>query len=205
MNLHEMNINGCRLPLTICGGNTQLHVGRLAVRAQINREGCLELGIRWNHTSLPIRFLQVSVQFSLLQNTYPSDSECQDFHSSDLENIRTSQFFFLAGEGCVRPIPRPLHITTNSSWIRHGAVETCGTICSSALLSTDLSSVPKPLFRKALNIYSILGTSLCNSTLLLWWSFTVLSSDYFSKLFISAPSPSSHKRASYTLAGLPLT
>lgn len=72
MNLHKINVNGYRLPLTICGGNTQLYMGRLAVRAQINREGRLELSICWNHTSLPISFLQLSVQFSLLQNTHPS-------------------------------------------------------------------------------------------------------------------------------------
>lgn len=101
-----MNVNGCRLPLTICGGNTQLHMGRLAVRAQINREGRLELGICWNRTSLPISFLQLSVQFSLLQNTYPSVSEFQDFHSNHLENIRISQFSFLAGDGCIIAIPR---------------------------------------------------------------------------------------------------
>lgn len=115
MNLHEINVNGCRLPLTVCGGNTQLHMGRLAVRAQINREGCLELGICGNHTSLPISFLQLSLQFSLLQNTYLSVSEFHDFHSSNLENICVSQFSFLAGEGCITAIPR--HFT----WLQTAA------------------------------------------------------------------------------------
>lgn len=68
---------------------------------------------------------------------------------------------------------KPLHIAMKSGRIRHGAADTCATICSSALLSTELSFVSKLLFRKALNIYSILSTSLYNSTLLLWWSFIV--------------------------------
>lgn len=72
MNLHEMLVHGCRLPLTIRGGNAQLHMGTLAVRAQINREGCLEVGVCWNHTSLPINRLLLSICFSLLENTQPS-------------------------------------------------------------------------------------------------------------------------------------
>lgn len=204
-----MNVNGCRLPLTICGGNTQLHVGRLAVRAQINWEGCLELGICWNHTSLPISFLQLSIQFSLLQNTYPSVPEFQDFHSSNLENV-CIKFFF----SCRRlhySNSQTLHVAMNSSWIRHGAVDTFATICSSALLSMEPSSLPKPLFKKAHNIYSILSTILYNSMLLLlvviYCSYIslLLSSGYFSKFFISAPSPSGHKCNSYTLAVLLFT
>lgn len=99
MTLHEMLVNGCRSPLTIRGGNAQLHVGRLAVRAQINREGCLELGVCWNHTPLPINCLLLSVRFSLLGNTQPSAREFQDFHSSILENVHTSQLSCPAGEG----------------------------------------------------------------------------------------------------------
>lgn len=162
----EINANGCRLPLTICGGNTQLHVGRLAVRAQINWQGGLELGICWNHTSLPISFLQLSVLFSLFQNTYPSVSEFQDFHSKKLENMCVSQFSFPAGEGCNAQTPP---VFMNSSWIRHEAVGPCATICSSAFLLMELSSVPKPPFRKALYIYLTLSK---NSMLLLWWLFT---------------------------------
>lgn len=117
MILHEVNINGCRLPLTVCGGNTQLHMGRLAVRAQINREGCLELGVCWNQTSLPISFLQLSGQFSLLQNTYhPSVSKFQDIHSKNLENIYTSQFSFLSEEGCITTIPRHFQ-TSYELWL----------------------------------------------------------------------------------------
>lgn len=129
------------------------------------------MGICWNHTSLPISFLQLSIQFSLLQNTYPSVPEFQDFHSSNLENV-CIKFFF----SCRRlhySNSQTLHVAMNSSWIRHGAVDTFATICSSALLSVEPSSLPKPLFKKAHNIYSILSTILYNSMLLLWWSFTV--------------------------------
>lgn len=62
---------GCRLRLTIGGGDAQLHVSRLAVRAQVNRQGGLQLGVGWNHTSLPISFLQLRAQLSLFQSTKP--------------------------------------------------------------------------------------------------------------------------------------
>lgn len=80
-----------------------------------------------------------------------------------------------------------LHTAMNSVWIRHGAVDTWATTCSSALLSMELGSVPTSLFRKVLNIYSILSTSLYNSTHLLWWSFAVQIWVYsFLRLFFEA-------------------
>lgn len=154
MVLHEANINGGRLPLTICGGNTQLHMGRLAVRAQVNWEGSLELSVCWNRTSLPISFLQLSVWFSLLQYTYLSVSECQDFHSKNLENICTSGFSFLSEEGYITAVPRHFQLAMNGGWIRHRTVDTWATLFLTALLWMDLSSVCKPLLKKHLTYFN---------------------------------------------------
>lgn len=203
MTLHEVNINGCRLPLTICGGNTQLHMGRLAVRAQINWEGCLELGVCWNHTSLPISFLQLSVQFSLLQNTYPSASEFQHFHSKNLENIHTSQFSFLSEEGCTTAIPKHFQLAMSGGWIKHEAVDTWATMCLSALPWMDLSSVCKPLLKKHLT-YIIFKHNLTEfqASVMVVICCSNMSLLFPQTIFLKC-SPSSHKCDSYTLAVLP--
>lgn len=108
----------------------------------------MELGVCWNHTSFPISFLQLRVQFSLLQNTYPSVSQLQDFHSKNLENICTSRFSFLSEEGCITARPRLFQLALSGGWIRDGAVDTWATMHLSASLWMDLSSLCKPSLKK---------------------------------------------------------